>query len=149
MQEVLVKARDQVLLNPDELPGAWYNILADLPGQFPQPKDPEQGPSRLEFLSKVLLKHCLQQESSTERWISIPDAVQDLYRQAGRPRPLYRARRLERYLNTPARIYYKREDLSPTGSHKVNTALPQAYYAAEEGRTTCGNCHADEEVYST
>lgn len=133
MQEVLVKARDQVYLNPDELPGAWYNIIADLPGQLPPPKDPEQGPSRLEFLSKVLLKHCLQQETSTERWISIPDAVQGLYRQAGRPRPLYRARRLERYLNTPARIYYKREDLSPTGSHKVNTALAQAYYAAEEG----------------
>ncbi|HEY4657160.1 MAG TPA: TrpB-like pyridoxal phosphate-dependent enzyme [Candidatus Bathyarchaeia archaeon] len=134
MQEVLVKTRDQVYLNPDELPGAWYNIIADLPGQLPPPKDPEQGPSRLEFLSRVLLKHCLQQETSTERWISIPDAVQDLYRQAGRPRPLYRARRLERYLNTPARIYYKREDLSPTGSHKVNTALAQAYYAAEEGR---------------
>ena len=133
MQEVLVKTRDQVYLNPDELPGAWYNIIADLPGQLPPPKDPEQGPSRLEFLSRVLLKHCLQQETSTERWISIPDAVQDLYRQAGRPRPLYRARRLERYLNTPARIYYKREDLSPTGSHKVNTALAQAYYAAEEG----------------
>lgn len=134
MQEVLVKGRDQVFLHPDELPGAWYNILPDLPGQFPLPKDPEQGPSRLEFLSRVLLKHCLQQETSTERWISIPDAVQDLYRQAGRPRPLYRARRLERYLKTPARIYYKREDLSPTGSHKVNTALAQAYYAAEEGR---------------
>jgi tryptophan synthase beta chain len=134
LQEVLVKTRDQVYLNPDELPGAWYNIIADLPGQLPPPKDPEQGPSRLEFLSRVLLKHCLQQETSTERWISIPDAVQDLYRQAGRPRPLYRARRLERYLNTPARIYYKREDLSPTGSHKVNTALAQAYYAAEEGR---------------
>lgn len=129
-----MKGRDQVFLHPDELPGAWYNILPDLPGQFPLPKDPEQGPSRLEFLSRVLLKHCLQQETSTERWISIPDAVQDLYRQAGRPRPLYRARRLERYLKTPARIYYKREDLSPTGSHKVNTALAQAYYAAEEGR---------------
>lgn len=128
-----MKTRDQIYLNSDELPGAWYNILADLPGKFPPPKDPEQGPSRLEFLSKVILKHCLQQETSTERWISIPEPVQDLYRQAGRPRPLYRARRLERYLNTPARIYYKREDLSPTGSHKVNTALAQAYYASEEG----------------
>jgi len=133
LQKALVKARDQVVLNPDDLPGSWYNILADLPGDFPRPKDPDEGPSRLEFLSKVLLKHCLQQETSTDKWISIPSDVQDLYRQAGRPRPLYRARRLEKYLKTPARLYYKREDLSPTGSHKVNTALAQAYYAAEEG----------------
>jgi tryptophan synthase beta chain len=133
VQEALVKARDQIILNPDDLPGSWYNVLADLPGEFPKPKDPEDGPSRLEYLSRVLLKHCLQQEVSTERWISIPSPVQDLYRQAGRPRPLYRARRLERFLGTPAKLYYKREDLSPTGSHKVNTALAQAYYAAEEG----------------
>ncbi len=125
--------KNQILLDAEELPTSWYNIAADLSGQLPPPKDPEGGPSRLKFLSKVLLKHCLQQEASTERWISIPEPVQELYRQAGRPRPLYRARRLERYLNTPARLYYKREDLSPTGSHKVNTALAQAYYAAEEG----------------
>ncbi len=129
-----MKSRDQVVLHPDDLPTSWYNIIADLPGQFPPPKDPEQGPSRLEFLSKVLVKRCLQQETSTERWIPIPEGVQDLYRHAGRPRPLHRARRLEKYLKSPARIYYKREDLSPTGSHKVNTALAQAYYAAEEGR---------------
>lgn len=128
-----MKARDQTVLNVDDMPRSWYNIVPDLPGQLPAAKDPEEGPSRLEFLSKVLLKHCLQQETSTERWIRIPDAVLDLYGQAGRPRPLYRARRVERYLKTPARIYYKREDLSPTGSHKVNTALAQAYYAAEEG----------------
>jgi tryptophan synthase beta chain len=133
LQEALVKTRDQIILDPDELPGSWYNVRADLPGEFPPPKDPETGSSRLQYLSKVLLKHCLQQEMSTERWINIPGEVQDLYRQAGRPRALYRARRLERYLNTPARMYYKREDLSPTGSHKVNTALAQAYYAAEEG----------------
>jgi len=101
VQEALVKARDQIVLNPDDLPGSWYNVLADLPGEFPKPMDPEEGPSRLEFLSKVLLKHCLQQEVSTERWIPIPSPVQDLYRQAGRPRPLYRARRLERFLGTP------------------------------------------------
>jgi len=133
LQEALVKERDQIILDHDDLPRSWYNVIADLPGEFPKPIDPEDGPSRLEYLSKVLLKHCLQQETSTERWISIPGPVQDLYRQAGRPRPLYRARRLERFLGTPAKIYYKREDLSPTGSHKVNTALAQAYYAAEEG----------------
>src|SRR5437879_11326763 len=133
MQEALVKTRDHIVLDPDDLPDSCYNVLTDLQGEFPKPKDPEEGPSILEFLSKVLLKHCLQQEISTERWIPIPDPIQDLYRQAGRPRPLYRARRLERFLGTPAKLYYKREDLSPTGSHKVNTALPQAYYAAEEG----------------
>src|SRR5436309_7114703 len=101
LQESIVKARDQIILDPDELPGSWYNVIADLPGEFPKPKDPEEGPSRLEYLSKVLLKHCLQQEISTERWISIPAPVQDLYRQAGRPRPLYRARRLERFLGPP------------------------------------------------
>ncbi len=129
------KLQSQIVLPSDDLPGSWYNIVPDLPGKLPPPMDPEEGPSRLEFLSKVLLKHCLQQESSTERWIAIPDPVLELYAQAGRPRPLYRARRLERYLKTPAKLYYKREDLSPTGSHKVNTALAQAYYAAEEGRT--------------
>jgi len=133
VQSALTKTRDQIILSPDDLPSSWYNIVADLPGEFPRPRDPENGPSRLEFLSKVLLKHCLQQEMSVERWISIPGPIQDLYRQAGRPRPLYRARRLEKYLKTPAKLYYKREDLSPTGSHKVNTALAQAYYAAEEG----------------
>src|SRR6266571_2657634 len=135
MEKSVANTHDQIILDPDELPTSWYNIAADLPGEFPRPKDPDKGPSRLEFLSKVLLRHCLEQETSTERWITIPDPVQNLYRQAGRPRPLYRARRLERYLSTPARLYYKREDLSPTGSHKVNTALAQAYYAAEEGRT--------------
>ncbi len=120
-------------MDPDELPDSWYNIVPDLPGTLPPPKEPEEGPSRMEFLSRVLVKHCLQQETSTQRWVPIPDEVRSLYLQAGRPRPLYRARRLEKYLKTPAHLYYKREDLSPTGSHKVNTALAQAYYAAEEG----------------
>ena len=124
---------NQISLNPDDLPTSWYNIIPDFPGSFPGPKDPDEGPSRLEFLSRVIPKKLLAQEMSTERWIKIPEEVRELYTQAGRPRPLYRARRLEKFLNTPARLYYKREDLSPTGSHKVNTALAQAYYAAEEG----------------
>src|SRR5437870_7824238 len=133
MQESLVTSRDQIILNPDDLPGSWYNVLADLPGEFPKPKDPEEGPSRLEFLSKVLLKHCLQQEISTERWIQIPSPVPDLYRQAGRPRPLYRARRLEIFLGTPAKLYYKREDLSPPGPHKSTTPPAKPTYPTEEG----------------
>jgi tryptophan synthase beta chain len=80
---------------------------------------------------------CLRQEMTTERWIPIPDEIRELYIQAGRPRPLCRARRLEKHLGLKkVRLYYKREDLSPTGSHKVNTALAQAYYAAKEGKTT-------------
>ena len=82
-----------------------------------------------------MIGECLKQESSDSQWIDIPEGVQELYIQAGRPRPLYRAYRLEKKLGLKkVRIYYKREDLSPTGSHKVNTALPQAYYAAREGK---------------
>ena len=118
----------------DDLPRSWYNILPDLPQPLPPPKDPEAGPSRLEFLSKVMVKKCLEQEGSDQRWVSIPEELRELYLQAGRPRPLRRARRLEKFLKTPAHLYWKREDLSPTGSHKVNTALAQMFYASEEGR---------------
>ena len=84
-----------------------------------------------------MIGECLKQESSDQRWIPIPEEVRDLYIQAGRPRPLYRARRLEKSLGLKnTRIYYKREDLSPTGSHKTNTALAQAYFAAKEGKDT-------------
>src|SRR5438034_11814805 len=106
LQKALVKARDQVVLNPDDLPGSWYNILADLPGDFPRPKDPDEGPSRLEFLSKVLLKHCLQQETSTDKWIFIPCVVQNLYRQANKQRPHYLATLLKKYLKTSATPNY-------------------------------------------
>jgi tryptophan synthase beta chain len=89
----------------------------------------------MEALGRRMIHECLKQESSESRWIDIPDGIRELYVQAGRPRPLYRAYRLEEKLGLKkVRIYYKREDLSPTGSHKVNTALPQAYYAAREGK---------------
>ena len=91
----------------------------------------------MEFLGRTMTHECLKQEMSTDPWISIPDEIRELYVQAGRPRPLYRARRLEKKLGlNKVRLYYKREDLSPTGSHKVNTALAQAYYAAKEGKTS-------------
>jgi len=130
-------APNQINLPVDELPRRWYNVAADLPEPLPPPKDPPEGPSRLEMLPRFMLKTCLEQESSTERWVDIPDGIRELYIQAGRPRPLMRARRLERALKLPPtiRLYYKREDLSPTGSHKVNTALAQTYYAKEEGYT--------------
>ncbi len=132
--------KNQISLSVDDLPKQWYNILPDLPEPLPPPKEPEEGPSRLEFLAKTMVKECLSQESSTQRWIPIPEEIRELYIQAGRPRPLYRARRLEKYLKLKkTRLYYKREDLSPTGSHKTNTALAQAYLAAKEGKR--GACY--------
>jgi tryptophan synthase beta chain len=125
----------QISLPVDELPTKWYNIVPDLPVKLPPPKEPGDGESRIEGLGRRMVGECLRQEASDSRWIDIPDGVRELYIQAGRPRPLYRAYRLERKLGLrKVRIYYKREDLSPTGSHKVNTALPQAYYAAKEGK---------------
>jgi len=123
----------QVILTQDEMPRRWYNILPDLPEPLPPPKDPETGESRIRALPEFLLAECLKQEFSADRWIDIPEEILDLYFQAGRPRPLFRAVNLEKRLDTPARMYYKSEFYSPTGSHKVNTALAQAYYAKKEG----------------
>ena len=126
----------QFSLPVDALPKKWYNIAPDLPEPLPPPKEPESGPSRMEFLGRTMVHECLSQEASTDRWIPIPEEIRELYIQAGRPRPLCRAKRLEKLLGLKkVRLYYKREDLSPTGSHKVNTALAQAYYAAKEGKT--------------
>ncbi|MEM3620927.1 MAG: TrpB-like pyridoxal phosphate-dependent enzyme [Nitrososphaerota archaeon] len=122
----------QVSLNVDELPKYWYNILPDLPEKLPEPLNED---SRVERLKDILIPECIKQEYSSERWVRIPEEVRELYIRAGRPRPLHRAVGLEKMLKTPARLYYKREDLSPTGSHKVNTALAQVYYAAESGYT--------------
>jgi len=116
-----------------EMPTQWYNIVPDLPEPLPLPMDPESGPSRLANLPKMMIGECLKQEMSQERWVDIPPGIQELYAQAGRPRPLFRAVNLEKELGTPARMYYKGEFFSPTGSHKVNTALAQAYYARQEG----------------
>jgi tryptophan synthase beta chain len=126
---------DQISLPVDELPKAWYNIVPDLPGGLPPPKEPGYGESRMDALQRRMVGECLRQEMSTDSWVPIPEPIRDLYTHAGRPRPLYRARRLEERLGLKkVKIYYKREDLSPTGSHKVNTALAQAYYAAKEGK---------------
>ena len=129
----MVRASDVVLLPIDDLPTQWYNVRADLPEPLPPPKDPEEGPSRVKALPDMLLGECLRQEASTERWVPIPEEILDLYAHALRPRPLVRARRLEAALKTPAKLYYKTEFLSPTGSHKVNTALAQAWYAKAAG----------------
>jgi tryptophan synthase beta chain len=121
------------LLPEDRMPTSWYNIQSDLPVPPPPVLHPGTmqpvGPGDLAPLFPMAL---ILQEVSTDRWIEIPDEVREVYRQ-WRPSPLYRARRLEQALDTPAKIYYKYEGVSPTGSHKPNTAVPQAYYNKMEG----------------
>jgi tryptophan synthase beta chain len=121
------------VLDESRIPRHWYNLAADLPKPVPPPLHPGTlqplGPADLAPLFPMEL---IQQEVSTEREIEIPTPVRDVYRQ-WRPTPLYRARRLEKLLDTPARIYYKYEGVSPAGSHKPNTAVPQAFYNRESG----------------
>jgi len=126
---------DRIDLSVDELPKYWYNIVPELPKKLPPPKEPEDGMSRMEFLKSVMIKECLKQDFSEDIWIKIPEELLELYIHIGRPRPLYRALRLEKFLGlNKVKIFYKREDLSPTGSHKLNTALAQAYFASKEGK---------------
>ncbi len=125
---------DFVLLDQDEMPTQWYNIQADLPEPLPPPLDPTtMKPVSPALLERIFAKELIKQEMSTEKYIRIPDEVIDAYRRLPRPTPLYRARKLEQYLKTPAEIYFKCENFSPTGSHKVNTAIAQAYYNKKQG----------------
>ena len=123
------------MLSEDEMPTTWYNLVADLPVPPPPPLHPGThepiGPEALEPLFPMDL---IMQEVATDRYIDIPGEVLDIYRQ-WRPAPLMRAYRLEESLGTTARIYYKYEGVSPAGSHKVNTSVPQAYYNAKAGVT--------------
>ncbi|MEZ4512542.1 MAG: TrpB-like pyridoxal phosphate-dependent enzyme [Chloroflexota bacterium] len=121
------------LLDESRMPKAWYNINADLPFA----PEPVLHPQTLEpvtpdFLSVLFPMSLILQEISTEQYIEIPEPVQDVYR-LWRPTPFFRAHRLEKALDTPARIYYKYEGVSPSGSHKPNTAVPQAFYNKEAG----------------
>lgn len=121
------------LLAEDQMPAAWYNIQADLPVPPPPVLHPGTGqPIGPQDLAPLFPMALIMQEVSTERFIEIPEEVQAIYRQ-WRPTPLFRARRLEQALDTPARIYYKYEGVSPAGSHKPNTAVAQAYYNKQEG----------------
>jgi tryptophan synthase beta chain len=121
------------VLPESELPKAWYNIQADLPFDLPPVLHPGTkqpvGPADLAPLFPMAL---IQQEVTKERWVEIPEPVRDVYR-LWRPSPLYRARRLEKALRTPAKIFYKYEGGSPAGSHKPNTAVAQAFYNQQEG----------------
>jgi tryptophan synthase beta chain len=121
------------LLDERQLPTAWYNLQADLPTPLPPVLHPGTGqPIGPQDLAPLFPMELIKQEVSQERWIEIPDEVRDVLR-LWRPTPLYRARRLEKTLDTPARIYYKYEGVSPAGSHKPNTSVPQAYYNKQEG----------------
>jgi tryptophan synthase beta chain len=121
------------LLTDQEIPTQWYNIQADLPKPLPPVLHPgTKQPITPDDLAPLFPQELILQEVSQERWIDIPTPVREIYRQ-WRPSPLYRARRLEKVLETPAKIYYKYEGVSPSGSHKPNTAIPQAYYNKQEG----------------
>ncbi len=123
----------KILLKESELPRAWYNIAADLPSLPPPPLHPgTKKPIGPDDLAPLFPMGVILQEVSQERWIEIPEEVLEIYR-LWRPSPLIRARRLEKALGTPAKIYFKYEGVSPAGSHKPNTAIAQAYYNKKEG----------------
>ncbi len=121
-------------LNPDDLPRRWYNIVPDLPEPLAPMLDSHTmkpfGPKQFE---RLFPKELVRQQFSQERWFDIPEPVWEAYRMLPRPTPLVRAKRLETFLRTPAKIFYKAEQFSPVGSMKPNTALPQTYYAKKQG----------------
>jgi len=125
----------KIILRESEMPQAWYNINPDLPAPLAPPIHPGTGqPIGPADLAPLFPMGLIMQEVSMDPWIEIPDEVREVYR-LWRPSPLFRARRLEKVLGTPARIYYKNEAFSPPGSHKPNTAVAQAYYNKQEGVT--------------
>ena len=122
------------ILSQDMLPENYYNIQHDLPEPLPPPLDPRtMQPVTPDSLLRLFARECIMQEVSTQEYIPIPEEVREAYLRLGRPTPLYRATRLEQKLGTPAKIFFKREDLNPVGSHKPNTAIAQAYYHMKEG----------------
>ncbi|MBE8516275.1 TrpB-like pyridoxal phosphate-dependent enzyme [Amycolatopsis sp. H6(2020)] len=123
------------VLDEADLPTQWYNVIPDLPEPPPPPLHPgTREPVGPDDLAPLFPQALIAQEVTTDRYVDIPEEVREVYR-LWRPSPLFRARRLEKALGTPARIYYKYEGVSPVGSHKPNTAVPQAFYNAAEGVT--------------
>ncbi|MBN2655337.1 MAG: TrpB-like pyridoxal phosphate-dependent enzyme [Nitrospirae bacterium] len=123
----------KIFLSEKDMPRQWYNIMADMPNLPKPPLHPgTRQPAGPDDLSAIFPMALIEQEVSTQRWIDIPQEVLDIY-SLWRPSPLYRAKRLEAALKTPARIYYKYEGVSPAGSHKPNTAIAQAYYNKQAG----------------
>jgi tryptophan synthase beta chain len=125
--------RTKILLDENDIPKKWYNILPDMPTPLSPPLNPgTKEPIGPKDLSPIFPMELIKQEMSQERFISIPEDVREIYT-LWRPSPLYRAHHLEAALKTPAKIFYKYEGVSPAGSHKPNTAIPQAYYNMKEG----------------
>jgi len=123
----------KIILDENEMPKSWYNILPDLPTPLDPPLNPGTNePITFEELEPIFSTELIKQEMSNERYIRIPEEILEIYK-LWRPSPLFRARRLEKHLDTPAKIYYKYEGVSPPGSHKPNTSLPQAYYNMKDG----------------
>jgi tryptophan synthase beta chain len=123
----------KIILTEKEMPEHWYNIVPDMPNKPLPPLHPgTRQPIGPEALAPLFPMELIKQEVSTEKWVAIPERVREIYT-LWRPTPLYRAYGLEKALDTPAKIYYKYEGVSPAGSHKPNTAVPQAYYNAQEG----------------
>jgi tryptophan synthase beta chain len=133
--EALMAEQTKYLLDESDMPTQWYNVIPDLPAPPPPPLHPGTGqPVGPDDLAPLFPMALIAQEVTTDSYVDIPGEVLDVYR-LWRPSPLFRARRLERALDTPAKIYYKYEGVSPVGSHKPNTAVPQAFYNAAEGVT--------------
>ncbi len=123
----------KIFLSENEIPEYWYNVMADMPSKPLPPLHPgTKEPIGPEALAPLFPMKLIEQEVSAEKWISIPDEVRDIYT-VWRPTPLFRAKGLEKALDSPAKIYYKYEGVSPSGSHKPNTAVAQVYYNKQEG----------------
>ncbi|MGD0202274.1 MAG: TrpB-like pyridoxal phosphate-dependent enzyme [Candidatus Bathyarchaeia archaeon] len=122
----------KIILDEESIPKQWYNITPDLPKPLPPFIEPETRAPGVGIVPRIFPKEIIRQEISKDRWIDIPEDVRDVYR-IWRPTPLFRAIGLEKALKTPAKIYYKYEGVSPAGSHKPNSAVPQAYYNMKEG----------------
>jgi tryptophan synthase beta chain len=122
----------KILLDENEIPTHWYNVIADLPSPPAPYLTPDGQIIKPEMMEAIFAPELVAQEVSTQRWIAIPDEVREAYR-LWRPSPLFRAHRLEQYLKTPAKIYFKYEGVSPAGSHKPNSAVAQVYYNKKAG----------------
>lgn len=123
------------ILSKDIIPENWYNVVSDLPEQMSPPRDNHDEHSSISLLNNILPKEVLRQEFTFKKYEKIPEEVLESYAQIGRPTPLIRAKKFEENLGYKGKIFFKFEGATVTGSHKINTAIPQAYYAANEGVT--------------
>ena len=125
-------SQTRIMLDEKDIPTHWYNVVADMPNPPLPPLGPDSNPVGPEKMLEIFPGNILEQEMSAERWIPIPEEVREIFK-LWRPTPLMRAHRLEKMLGTPAKIFYKYEGVSPSGSHKTNTSVPQAYYNKQAG----------------